>query len=511
MSLASDAEYTKGGMRVEASRTLIDFPYPESLTQIPPDESRTEGFSTAKSRSYNVVSLTAYLIGVRQEMFGRDFQQSVYDALEEKPNAKILRCLCIIRNVLLKHYKKIDTKITYDLCNLDRMADIISPEIFTYLSSQGVQVIKPNCRPMAYLLSVNTMIAEKVNSCQELYPLWVNWSFVRKLFLMPSGGKDTAVKKVIQKYSANLNAYPFHCYIDWPIENRGAYNYRQGDGIEEVSSGNILLHDQKFLTLLYKINNAIFQDTDKVRDVSMQTKSELFEFMWAHKKIAVVVDCENSDPYRHCAVVRNLKEYCLRAAGSEESPFSKITKIILYDDPHTVKAWQILSEYVDVPIEHVLIERVNDRKSLVDIRMTAGTCKEHYQNGVDAFLLASSDSDFWGLITALPTADFMVLIEQAKYGDCLKAAFDKNGIAYCFMDDFAGNITDIKTAALKHSIRDYLEERIQVNVQDMMDEIYEEVRMQMTDGEKRTFFDQYIKTLRMTIAADGKLSVTFKE
>lgn len=105
----------------------------------------------------------------------------------------------------------------------------------------------------------------------------------------------------------------------------------------------------------------------------------------------------------------------------------------------------------------------------MDIRITAGTCKEHYQNGVDAFLLASSDSDFWGLITALPTADFMVLIEQAKYGDCLKAAFDKNGIAYCFMDDFASNITDIKTAALKHSIRDYLEERIQVNVQDMMD------------------------------------------
>ena len=79
------------------------------------------------------------------------------------------------------------------------------------------------------------------------------------------------------------------------------------------------------------------------------------------------------------------------------------------------------------------------------------------------------------------------------------------------MDDFAGNITDIKTAALKHSNRDYLEERIQVNVQDMMDEIYTAVRMQMTEGEKRTFFDQYIKTLKLTIAADGKLSVNFRE
>lgn len=81
------------------------------------------------------------------------------------------------------------------------------------------------------------------------------------------------------------------------------------------------------------------------------------------------------------------------------------------------------------------------------VRMTAGACKEHYQNDIDAFLLASSDSDYWGLISSLPSADFLVLAEYEKCGDSLRGALEKAGIFYCFLDDFADSASDIKVAA----------------------------------------------------------------
>ena len=77
------------------------------------------------------------------------------------------------------------------------------------------------------------------------------------------------------------------------------------------------------------------------------------------------MDCENADPYKFCATLRNLDKQVL----------GKISKIILYDDIHSASAWKILDAYVNTPVEHVLIERVKQNKSLVDIRLTGGVCR----------------------------------------------------------------------------------------------------------------------------------------
>ena len=43
-----------------------------------------------------------------------------------------------------------------------------------------------------------------------------------------------------------------------------------------------------------------------------------------------------------------------------------------------------------------MIERIKQNKSLVDIKLTARACQEHYQKQVDSFVIVSSDSDYWG-------------------------------------------------------------------------------------------------------------------
>jgi hypothetical protein len=100
-----------------------------------------------------------------------------------------------------------------------------------------------------------------------------------------------------------------------------------------------------------------------------------------------------------------------------------------------------------------MIERIKQNKSLVDIKLTARACQEHYQKQVDSFVIVSSDSDYWGLISSLPDARFLVMIEREKCGPDMKAALAESGIFYCYLDDFySGNSEDIKKNACKRSL-----------------------------------------------------------
>ena len=149
--------------------------------------------------------------------------------------------------------------------------------------------------------------------------------------------------------------------------------------------GNILYNDKKFISLLYEIHEDYFSDMSKVTDASLMTKEGIYRFLEQSKRCAIVVDCENSDPYKLYATLNNLNQNAL---------LHKIAKIILYDDIHTTSAWDILNEFTEIPVEHEIIERVKENKSLVDIRLTTGTCREFFQNETDSFILASSDSDY---------------------------------------------------------------------------------------------------------------------
>ena len=88
---------------------------------------------------------------------------------------------------------------------------------------------------------------------------------------------------------------------------------------------------------------------------------------------------------------------------------------------------------------------VTDRKSLVDIKMTAGVCEAYYKDNIDSFILCSSDSDYWGLISSVKDAHFLVMYEYSKCGQSIKDALTKRCIFHCSIDDFyTGNASDLK-------------------------------------------------------------------
>ncbi len=141
----------------------------------------------------------------------------------------------------------------------------------------------------------------------------------------------------------------------------------------------------------------------------------------------------------------------------------------------------------------------------MDIRLSVGTTKEFYQNGIDSFILASSDSDYWGLIPILEEAHFLVAVEDEKVSFAIREKLEEAGITYCYLDDFCtGNSGQIKERALLNEIQKRLDEEVNFNMQEILREALTATRADMAPGEMQQFYNKYIKPMHIEIAEDGE-------
>lgn len=403
--------------------------------------------------------------------------------MDRDKNARIVRNLCLLRTAIEQNYGKIYRAFQYDLKNLHTLPEYIPQDSIRQLSADGIEIIRANYKPIQYIIDLNNQIANRINNCRQLLPIWLKWDYLRELFIMPNGSKEAGVKKAADEYYAHRSQYPYQVYMNWPAGEQG----------------NIFYNDKKFVTLLYEIHEDYFSDMSKVTDASLMTKEGIYRFLEQSKSCAIVVDCENSDPYKLYATLNNLNQNAL---------LHKIAKIILYDDIHTTSAWDILSEFTEIPVEHEIIERVKENKSLVDIRLTTGTCREFFQNNTDSFILASSDSDYWGLIPAMPEARFLVLIEEDKCSPLIRKAMDDQGITYSYIDDFCtGNSNQIKEQAVLREVQAELDEIVNFNIQEVLQAAYINTRADMSTSEKKQFYERYIRPMRLVIDPDGEVFV----
>lgn len=265
-----------------------------------------------------------------------------YEKLHADKNARIVRNLCMIRTALELNFKAINNRMRFDMCNLHSLPEYVPQDSLNELLQDGITIVRSRALPAQYIVDINKHISNRINNCKSLFPLWLKWEYVRKLFLMPDGLNEKGIKAAAADYYANKNKYPYQVYINWSY----------------MDSGNILYNDKKFVSLLYEANADYFTDLSKVSDAGNLTKAGIYKFLDKSERVVVVVDCENSDPYKLYATLNNL---------NQEALLNKICKIILYDDIHTTSAWKILERFTQIPIEHVLIERIKENKSLVDI------------------------------------------------------------------------------------------------------------------------------------------------
>lgn len=440
--------------------------------------------------TYEIVSKIAYLIGVPKRIFDNEYeppQVSVYRQLETDKNARIVRNLCIARTAIERNYKHISETMKGGLYTIYSMPDTVPTECLRQLADDGARFIKPaNTKLYQHVVEINRLLLDRINNVRNLFPTWLNWEYIKDLFLMPDGLTEEGTKIAAKRFYGNMKCYPYQMYINWfPAEE-----------------GNILFNDKKFVTLLYSWNGDRFTEYSKVSDVSYVVKGTIYDFIEEANKILLLVDCENSDPYKLSVTLK----------GLDETSVKKIQKIILFDDVHTTSAWSVLDQFVSVPVERLLVERIKSNKSQVDMQLASRTFREFYENQVDSFILVSSDSDYWALINNLPRANFLVMVEREKCGPDLKRALADSGIFYCYLDDFySGSAEDLKLTTLFRELYKYLDRSIHVNINRMMDEVLWTTRISMTDSEKQQFIRKHIRNMSLVIDSEGNVSLELKK
>ena len=265
--------------------------------------------------------------------------------------------------------------------------------------------------------------------------------------------------------------------------------------------GNILYCDRKFVELLYSWHDQEFTDYGKVSDAGSYFKNNIYDFIDESEQVVVVVDCENVDPYKLSATLR----------GLNKESIEKVESIILFDDVHASTGWDLLEQFTSIPVEHIEIERVKENKSLVDMRLALRVSQEFYEKKVDSYILVSSDSDYWALISSLPKAHFLVMVEHDKCGPDLKNALAEHGIFYCYLDDFySGDSEDLKQRAIFREISTYLAQAVQLNLNTMLDEALRATRVTMTPAERKQYYDRHLRNLQMIVSEDGEVSLSLK-
>ncbi|GHU46887.1 hypothetical protein FACS1894120_4430 [Clostridia bacterium] len=457
---------------------------PDITQQIKSAAHRTDvTFSKRSKRDISVT--TAYLIGVNDFYITRDYpaESELIKILKESRPANILRNLCRIRYTLMRNFINVENALRYDLKNIPQL-DCFDQSEIEDLRKWGIDVVRYNYRASKYMFDFNQYIIDNVDSCRELYPDWVEWEFIRELFIMPRGGTDDGIKLQYRKHKDNYTKYPYNMYINWTPRD----------------VKNLLRDDGWFLGIIYGQHRVDPPAVSKTTDASEGTKANIYDFINAGEATAIVVDCENSDAYKLYGVLKNLNR----------TEISTIKKISLYDDVHTTHAWKMLEDFVDIDVEYINVERISDNKSLVDIRMASGISADFYRNGIRSFILVSSDSDFWGVISSMPDAKFLVMIEREKCGQNIKNALSEKGIYYCAIDDFySGNIENFKTKVLTDELEFCLADLIRdkngapVNGHELLAHVCNQCRVGVTEAEKNHFYDRYIKNICLRIDSDG--------
>ncbi len=434
----------------------------------------------------DVVTTIAYMIGVRMSALKSSYGEcaELIERLSANREATTIRYLCKLRTTLMQKFKKTDEAMRFDLKNLTSL-DWYDKDNIRQLEKWGFEIIKANYRSEKYVIDFTKLINENIDKCSGLFYDWINWNYIRDLFYVPKYMKDGVMRAEFNKYMANIEHYPFQMYIYW----------------QPVEVGSIVYSDRKFLKIIYGQHGDSFTDYTKYRDADDETRNNIYRFVDSSDRTAVAVDCENSNPFKLYSVLN----------GLNQEELAKIEKITLYDDPNTTVGWDWISQFTQIPVEHIEIERVTDRKSLVDVRMTASVVTDFYRNGITSFIIVSSDSDFWGLIESLPNAHFLVMYEYEKCGAAIKSALTQHGIYYCAIDDFCtAGTEDMKKAVLFAELEKHFPTLLGESPMEITQKLYEATRITATKKEMENFCNRFVKTLKLKIS-EGKFIIEIQK
>lgn len=459
----------------------VDF---QELDDAPADKSAFRNYS--KSIAFAV----GYLLGVREDFLATIIDnevlyQELYAELSKNENALIIRSLNNLRSNIILHFKHISRTIRISSGDYQPiyLIDCLKDD-FQILKNHDADITTGRSDINEYLIKINGEINKRIDRTQPLFPYWLNFKYIRAMFIMKSN-----IEAECKKFQAHQNCYPYKRYFNW-------------ESPEEC--GNILLTDAKLLDIIYKNNGDYFEDLNKVIDASDNVKYTINEFIKNGEKVQIFVDGENIDPYCFAAMIDSLKDY----------EIEKIDKIVVYYDAlFSSRAWEMLKHFTcGIEVEPIAVERIKEDKSLVDHKLTAGVSKACYKDGVDSIILASSDSDFWSVIEDVE-AKYLVLVEREGFGKDFKEMLRKHDIFYCYIDKF---MTPSDNKFFRTVFCNELKKAISKSFQmdsaaNLLETAISQSRAHISQAESDGLYKKYISGLKLDIDDAGNFQITIPE
>ncbi|MDD6728810.1 MAG: NYN domain-containing protein [Eubacteriales bacterium] len=453
------------------------------------DGENTQDNSGYRNYSKDIVITIGYLLGVKDEFLSTLSQPDIYPEFKAKydkiADMKAIRHLNNIRSNLMLNFKNVSRTIRVDSPTYQPLYKMeMFEEDFKALGRLDVRITTGRSDINEYLQIINDEISKRINTVKSYIPDWVEFSYIRNMFKMPSN-----IKAESEKFQFHQNCYPYKRYFNW-------------SNPQEV--GNLLSTDYKLLTFVYEDNHAYFTEAGKVMDASDAVKNNINEFINRGNKIQVFVDGENADPYRFASMIDSLKDY----------EIDKIDKIVVYyDEIHTCRAWEMLKHFSDgIEVEPVPVERIKEDKSLVDHKLVAGVSKAVYRDDVDSVILVSSDSDFWAVIEDV-SARYLVVVESDKCGHDFKEVLRNNNIFYCYMDKFMEiENNSFFNFVFRKELQSLIDKTASLpNANDLLGNAVLNSRADISKTEKENLFKKYIKGLTLNVDSDGNISIVVPE
>ena len=244
--------YTQNITDTPPTSDTLDTPCTPSLSEASSTPEKLSGEAAWNyGDTFELISKVAYLIGVPRRIFENENEppkMEVFRRLELDKAARIIRHLCILRTAIERNFKAINEAMRMDFRTLYSMPELVPSESLRQLSEDGASFVKRSSTKLGHhVIEINRLISDRINNCRNLFPIWVNWQYIKELFLMPGGLSEEGTKEAAEVYYANRKAYPYQMYINWNPAN----------------VGNILYTDKKFAQLLYSWHDDVFEELSK--------------------------------------------------------------------------------------------------------------------------------------------------------------------------------------------------------------------------------------------------------
>lgn len=355
--------------------------------------------------SRKIVSCIAYLIGVKDIKLSQ-FDPIIVNDLKMSNGCNLIRTLCQFRTQLLRYYYEIERKLKENYGKISDIGRFIAL-YDTLINNHGIDLNMYSTDVKEYIIQVNNLIDNNINSVKNQFPSTITnkvWQYIRELFIYPNE-KFLEERKL---FIENIEFYPFGSYINWT----------------PIKAGNILETDTKLLSILF---------SNKGKEYSLSKEealSEIESFINSRKHITICVDCENVDYSLFYSALLQFNENII----------NRIERILLFDSNDRKSGWNYYGESLPIKIERIECPRILNDKSTLDVKMSAYITAIHYRDGIDGFILVSSDSDYWGLIDTIgTTAKFFILGEKNNMSEKNINKLTNRGIPCFLLDEFDNN------------------------------------------------------------------------